>query len=206
MNELEKEYDELVKKRNLLIEELSRLNKSEIIQRYKEIENENDILYNKQNELQIKIKKKEYESCQHILICTKIEYYGDEGRTYKKWGCIKCGLNIEVLDYDRSYLSFINKIMYDYLIEKRRAKFNALEVDYNDIKVTCDLSLAQKIYYKIKEAHPDIDDETAYKYFEIALDNIRNIKVNNNRKNSRAKRLSLIPNFKKWNSSDVSDF
>ena len=52
----------------------------------------------------------------------------------------------------------------------------------------------------------DIDDETAYKYFEIALDNIRNIKVNNNRKNSRAKRLSLIPNFKKWNSSDVSDF
>ena len=35
MNELEKEYDELVKQRNLLIEELSRLNKSEIIQRYK---------------------------------------------------------------------------------------------------------------------------------------------------------------------------
>ena len=37
------------------------------------------------------------------------------------------------------------------------------------------------------------------KYFEIVLENIRNIKVNDERKCDRAKRLSLNPEFDKWN-------
>ena len=58
-----------------------------------------------------------------------------------------------------------------------------------------DLDLAKAIYSKIKEAHPDIDDETARKYFEIVLYNIRENKVSDERK---AKRLSLSPEFNKW--------
>ena len=69
-----------------------------------------------------------------------------------------------------------------------------------------DLDLAKAIYSKIKESHPDIDDETARKYFEIALDNIRKIKVNDERKVSRAKRLSLSPKFNKWTGCDVSSY
>ena len=67
-----------------------------------------------------------------------------------------------------------------------------------ETKLVCNLDLAKAIYSKIKEAHPDIDDETARKYFEISLDDIRNIKVNDERKKSRAKRLSLNPDFNKW--------
>ena len=72
-----------------------------------------------------------------------------------------------------------------------------------ETEVACDLDLAQAIFSKIKEVHPDIDDTTAIKYFEIALDDIRNIKVSDERKVGRAKRLSLKPEFKRWSYDDV---
>ena len=74
-----------------------------------------------------------------------------------------------------------------------------------ETKVICNIDLAQAICKKIREVYPDIDDKTLVKYFEIALDNIRNIEVSNERKMSRAKRLLLKPNFKKWNAKDVYD-
>ena len=64
--------------------------------------------------------------------------------------------------------------------------------------VSCNLQLAMAMYNKIKEEYTDIDDITALKYFEIALDNIRDIKVNSKRKRSRAIRLDLNPNFDNW--------
>ena len=66
----------------------------------------------------------------------------------------------------------------------------------------CDIKLAKAIYSRIKETHPDIDDETARKYFEIALNDIRNIKVSEKRKINRAKRLSL-GKFNNWHVKDV---
>lgn len=50
-----------------------------------------------------------------------------------------------------------------------------------------------------------ISKTTYTKYFEIALDNIRNIKVSDERKVSRVKRLLLRANFNKWNVADVSE-
>ena len=54
------------------------------------------------------------------------------------------------------------------------------------------------MYSKIVEYHPEIDDVTALKYFEIALDNMRNIRVTDDRKESRVKRLMLKPGFHNW--------
>lgn len=73
-------------------------------------------------------------------------------------------------------------------------------------KISCNLNLARAIYSKIKEAHPDIDDETATKYFKVALTNIRNTEVSDKRQKDRAKRLSLSPKFNSWNASDVHKF
>ena len=89
------------------------------------------------------------------------------------------------------------------LTPEQKIMYNYMQDNYYDRGLHserfCDLDLAMSIYRKIKEAHPDIDDKTALKYFEIALDNIRNIKVNDERKESRAKRLSLSNKFNKWN-------
>ena len=43
----------------------------------------------------------------------------------------------------------------------------------------------------------------AIKYFKVALDDIRNIKVSDERKTGRAKRLSLNHKFRRWNARDV---
>lgn len=85
--------------------------------------------------------------------------------------------------------------MYDYL---RKHHLRGKETN-----ITCDLELAHAIYSKVKEVHPDIADDTALGYFEIALNNIRNTKVSEERKTNRAKRLSLGPKFNNWNASDV---
>lgn len=195
MSNLKKEYDEITKQRKKIIEEMKLLEENEIVKRYFELTKQNETLYDKQLILYKEMKNEEYESCKHILVYSKINYDRYEGRTSKSCGCIKCGLDNSVLDYQREYLPFTQKIMYDYL----RKKY----LRGSETKIACDLDLAQAIYSKIKDAHPDIDDQIAIKYFEIALDNIRNIKVSDERKTNRAKRLSLDPKFNSWNGRDV---
>lgn len=153
---------------------------------------------NMNEEVCAEIRKNEIKSCNHIWITSKINYDCFEGRSEHFYGCIKCGVNQTVLEKDRKYLSIVERIMYDYLIE------NYCNKGIHS-SVTCDLDLGKSIYLKIKEKHPDIDDETACKYFEIALDNIRDKKESQDRKNNRAKRLSLGEEFNIWNASDVKE-
>lgn len=138
------------------------------------------------------MKYDEYASCKHILINLTDAF----GRKFCQ-GCIKCGLDERVelnANFDLDGFTEEQKVMYRYLKEHLLSG-NVSTISFD----ICDLDLARAIYKKIKEAHPDIDDVTATKYFEIALDNIRNIEVSEERKKSRAKRLSLTPDFNKWN-------
>lgn len=195
MSNLKKEYDEITKQRKKIIEEMKPLEENDVVKKYFELKKQNENLYEKQLTLYQEMKKEEYKCCEHILVYSEIEYDRYEGRTYRSCGCIKCGLDNSVSKRERKWLPFFQKIMYDYLSEKY--------LSGREIKIACDLDLAQAIYSKIKEIHPDINDEIAVKYFEIALDNIRNIKVSEERKTNRAKRLSLDPKFKNWYGSDV---
>ncbi len=197
MSNLKEEYDKIIEQRKKILEEMKPLGENEIVKRYMELTEQNESLFNQQLSLYKELKMEKYASCDHILVYSQIDYDRYEGRTYKSCGCIKCGLDNSVLNGDREWLSGSRQIMYDYL-RKNRIYNKGIASE-----VLCDLDLAQAIYSKIKQAHPDIDDETARKYFEIALDDIRNIKVSDDRKASRAKRLSLKDNFKRWNSGDV---
>ena len=133
------------------------------------------------------MKREEYYNCNHIwiIVSTKPETYG----------CIKCGLDHRIYNYSKD-LTLDEQIMHDYLDE-----YISFDGTFTDIY--CDIDLATKIFKKIKENNPHISDELALKYFEIALDNMRNIPVSDERKISRIKRLSLEPKFKKWNKSDI---
>lgn len=146
------------------------------------------------------MKKKEYECCKHILVYSEIEHDMFEERTYRRCGCIKCGLNESVSSGYGDFLPLSQKIMYDYISEHY---LNGYIRDGIEIKIACDLDLAQALYSKIKERHPDIGDDIVIKYFEIALDNMRNIRVSEERKINRAKRLSLNPQFKNWDVRDI---
>lgn len=195
MSNLKKEYDEITEQRKKIIEEIKPLEENDVVKKYFELKKQNENLYEKQLTLYKEMKEEEYKCCEHVLVYSEIEHDGYDGRTYRSCGCIKCGLDNSVSKRKREWLPFSQKIMYDYLSEKYLSGM--------ETKIACDLDLAQAIYSKIKETHPGIDDEMAIKYFEIALDNIRNIKVSEERKTNRAKRLSLNPKFNSWNGSDV---
>lgn len=194
-----KEYNELIERKKKVEQAIKIFEESEIIKNYLELTTEQFKLEEQRQNSYRNIKMEEYAICKHISVFSNIEHnrYG----TFPSCGCIKCGLNNNVLYFPRENLSFENQIMYDYL--KRNVYKGKLKGINTEIE--CDLDLAQAIYSKIKAAHPNIDDKTTTKYFEIALDNMRKIEVNEERRVSRAKRLSLKPNFNRWNGKDVHD-
>lgn len=187
MKTLKDNYNNLIEQRNKVIERIQELENSKIIKEYKELKKQNDCLYHEQLKTYKNIKEKEYDSCEHILVYSEIEQDVYDGRTHKSCGCIKCGLDNSVLNYDRNWISYDKQVMYNYL------QNNYLNGKHT--KINCNIGLAQAIYSKIKGIYPNIDDETVIKYFEIELNNIKNIDNNYKRKDNREKKLQL-----KWDS------
>ena len=154
-------------------------------------------LQKKKTELEIKrknlhrlMKYGEYENCDHLWGVSTDEY-GEYD-----YVCVKCGLNYKSLRLTNrgkeDTLTFNERVMASVLKEQSF-------VNDADINFVCDKELAMALYKKIKEQHPNIDDKTVIKYFNIALNDIRNIEVNDERKKSRAKRLGLSKDFNRWN-------
>ena len=164
----------------------------------------NKELSNLQEKLYKQVKVEEYSSCNHIWVSALQDYDGFEGRSLNYYGCIKCGLDGRVLLMKRYprliHLTSDQKIMYDFMIGG-----NVYNKGINT-NMLCNLNLAKAIYSRIKEVHPDIDDETVVKYLKVALYNIRDNKVSEERKESRAKRLSLSPKFDRWGVFDASTY
>lgn len=198
-DELKQKFDELSKKEQKVIDEIKLLQSKGIVKRYLGLIEENEEIQEKLEYLYRDLKVVEYATCDHVLITSKTDYDEYEGRTHKWCGCIKCGLDTSVLRSNSDYLSSNEHIMYSYL----RKNVPSQELNGINTNITCDINLAQRIYSRIKEVYPEIDDETAIYFLKSALENIRNIKVNDERKVSRAKRLSLKPNFNKWDKEDI---
>ena len=193
-------YREIVEERKSVDDEIKVLEENEIVKRYIELYEKSKQLIREARKAYKGMKRTQYLMCNHLWIISKFENDSVESRTYNYFGCIKCGLDqsvfVKVEFSDNAKLSFEEKVMYDFMTS----------IYYQDgryIGVACDLELGTAIYKKIKEKYPNISDEDAIKYFERALNDIRNIEVNNDRKKSRAKRLSLNPNFNRWNKEDT---
>ena len=201
LEEIKKEYERLNKEKNNIANEIRKLQENEFVKQYLELQDKMISLDLRQKELSGTVKKKqEYETCDHIWVVTSRSYDSYEGRKYLYHGCVKCGLDQRVLEIAEEsgtkFFSDDDKMMYDFL--KNHNCNNGKCTD-----IICDLELATAIYKKILEYYPNIDDNTAIKYLGIALDNVRNIEVSEERKMGRAKRLGLSKNFNRWSSSNV---
>ncbi len=195
MKNLGEQYEQISAEKDKITHRMTELANNDIVKEYLSLCGKYDQLAKQQKQLYRRLKMNEYSSCDHIWVKTLHKYDSSEGRYYNYCGCIKCGLDRSVLANPHQTLNFLpfeQQIMYIFMMNH----FMNPGINTN---VSCDLELAKAIYSKIKEVHPNIDDGTATKYFEIALDNIRNTRVNDDRKISRAKRLSLNPNFNRWN-------
>ena len=202
MENLKDKYNQIISERKKIIDKINVLAENETVKEYFSMRQRNDELAREQKNLYKQIKVGEYSSCNHIWVNTLHDYDSWEGRSYNYHGCVKCGLDKRVFHLMESYhspdwLTLDQRIMYDFM---RNHSYGS-GIDTN---LLCDLDLARAVYSKIKEVHPDIDDETAVKYLKVALHNIRDTKVSDERKESRAKRLSLKPRFNKWTGFDVS--
>lgn len=198
MEDLKEQYNHIVSERQTIIDQINVLAENETVKEYFALREQNDKLASQQKDLYKQIKVGEYSSCNHIWVNTLHDYDSWEGRSYNYHGCVKCGLDKRVFHlmerfHSPDWLTLDQRIMYDYM--KNHSYKSGI-----DTNLLCDLDLAKAIYAKIKEVHPDIDDETAVKYLKVALHNIRDTKVSDERKESRAKRLSLKPEFNKWTS------
>ncbi len=195
-------YNIAINELEIIEKEYNELKKDEKVRRYNQLKFRRDILIADKNDFYKRYKNEEYNNCKHLLITTYAKPSRlDKSKVVTYCGCLKCGLNEKVLnvngwfiDYDQ--LSLDEQIMFDFLSNKPLKKENVTDIE-------CDLELARAIYNKIMEAHPKISDKKAIKYLGIALDNIRNIDMTNERKESRVKRLGLRKDFNDWQKDDV---
>lgn len=200
MENLKSKYDKVVEDRKKVIQELDELKENEFVKRYFELSKIDNKLSIEQHGLYTKIKIEEFSSCDHLWITCEFNVDKIDGHTERFDGCIKCGLNWKIFREDYNSLETVDERIMHYVLNSDRAI-----AEGHTLNEFCNLELGKAIYSKIIENNPNIDEETACKYFEIALNNIRNIEVNDDRKISRAKRLSLNPSFNKWNRDDIKN-
>ena len=181
-SDIDKEYRNIEK-------EIWGLEENPIVKKYIELQAKKNALATKRKNLYGLMKYGEYENCNHLWGISMDEY-GEYD-----YVCVKCGLNYKSLRLTNrgkeDSLSFDERVMASVL---KGQSF----VNDADINIVCDIELAMALYKKIREYHPDIDDKTAVKYLEIALEDIRNIEVSEKRKKNRAKRLGLRHDFNRW--------
>lgn len=191
MSDLSEKYESLKKTQENLTLQIKQLERESSVMDYKRLNKELDNVMEDIYETYKEIKLNEYNTCNHLGIMTDKRRDKQIGRNYYSVGCIKCGMNENALSKPRNLRTVDENIMAESFCEE--------SFDYTLLSdYVVDINLAHAIYNKIKENHPNINDTLATKYFEIALDNIREIKVNETRKKSRIKRLGLKPNFKNW--------
>ena len=181
-SDIDKEYRNIEK-------EIWGLEELPIVKKYIELQAKKNALATKRKNLYGLMKYGGYENCNHLWGISMDEY-GEYD-----YVCVKCGLNYKSLRLTNrgkeDSLSFDERVMASVLKDQSF-------VNSADINLVCDKDLAMALYKKIKEHHPDIDDKTAVKYLEIALEDIRNIEVSEKRKKNRAKRLGLRHDFNRW--------
>lgn len=186
---IREDFSDIDKEYRNIEQEIWGLEENPIVKKYIGLQKKKTELEIKRKNLYGLMKHGEYENCNHLWGISMDEY-GEYD-----YVCVKCGLNYKSLRLtnrgNEDSLSFDERVMASVLKEQS-------PVNNADINIVCDKDLAMALYKKIKEHHPDIDDKTVIKYFEIALDDIRNIKVSDERKKSRAKRLGLSKDFNRW--------
>ena len=160
MEDLNKEYEEILKERDEIkkcIEELEQ--KPEVI-KYLELSREEKSIKEKLEELYEKVLLKKYKSCNHVLVLSKVEHDYVEGRSHRYYGCVKCGFDSYV--YDRGYGNNKEEIAMLNIMQKYQIYY----VSGTYTGVACKLADGRKLWNDIKEKNKDLDEEEIIQVFK----------------------------------------
>ena len=162
-NLLKEEYRNVNFDLEIANKKIKDLENNNLIKRYNELLEEKEELLLLRRQTYIKMKKQEYENCEHLWLIGYDEDF-----------CLKCGLSthykfiIDKSDYYR--LDLDHRIMHDYLKDK-----NLYELIHKCGLVTYiheDNSLVIEMYNKIKDKYSNINDEQIIHYINSAIHNI----------------------------------
>ena len=192
MNKLEKEIAGLKKEVAELSSEKEKLDTNEIVINYLKIvellSNKEYLLANKKHQLRkskinkeyIKMKGK-YSKCHHYTITDPKTGYST---------CILCDITNAGKFKNNPTIKEVAMEIYQ---DNEGGDISMHAMALQNRLYACNSKMAKAIIKRIKEANNDIKRDELIKYFEIALDNMMDIEVSDERTKGRAKRLGVKP-------------
>ena len=161
MEDLKKEYDEVTKERGEVAESIKKLKTYKSVIKYLKLCKRANELSSKQTELYDKMLVKRYSECNHIVVMSSVEHDYMEGRSYRYYGCIKCGLDSTVanrgygLNYEEDRML---KVMNKYKVYGAYTGINT--------GIACELSDGKALYQEIIEKNKDLTDKEIVEIFK----------------------------------------
>ena len=183
--------------------QIEELTKNDAVIEYLLLCSEIDDLYDKEHSLCDDIRTQRILNCDHIFVNERINYsqeFSPEKQRYvnipasSELKCIKCSLNAKrILRPGKEMLTHLvsrnSVIISDYAKTIKLRSFEPLQYPSFD--------LGSAVYQRILERNPDIDEETAKRYYESAMRNIIGKDMPKAKHIDRAKRLNFTnPNIK----------
>ena len=160
MKNLNKEYKEKINEWEEVKQEIRRLKQYKTVKRYLELEEESKIINKDLNNLYKKILYERYSNCNHILVMSDYDYDSYEGRSYRYYGCIKCGLDEGVIN--RGYgLNKEENTMLELMNE-----YEVHRIGGKQTGIACELSDARELYNEIIENDKDLSDDEIISIFK----------------------------------------
>ena len=153
MNNLNKEYEKKINK-------WEKLKQYKSVKRYLELEEECKNINKDLNNLYKKILFERYTNCKHIVVMSDYDYDSWEGRSYRYYGCIKCGLDEAVAK--RGYgLNKEESTMLELMNEYKVYRIGGKHTD-----IACELEDAKELYSEIIENDKDLSDDEIISIFK----------------------------------------
>lgn len=172
MANIQNQYNYTLKERKKIKEELDQLKNEKFVKRYLFLLEKDRLLKKKENLLNKSLIYNRFCSCKHLLVYTEFNHDYFYKNTNRTFACVKCGLNSNILNAHKDFLSEEAQAMYEYLVDHP-----FLETSI-DLKTSCNFNLAKRVFEKVREKYPNVKSEMFKKYFYVALKyNIDNIKI-----------------------------
>lgn len=153
MNNIKRKYKRVSNELRTTYNELEILEKEDMVKRYIKLKEKEEKLEEKKMEIYEELQLNIYSTCNHIFArsYTECDYY--EGRTYRYYGCVKCGL--DTIIYSDLY--------YDLSVGKEKIMDNFFKQTLGKTEsirhyVAC-FKIIDRDYAKVKEIYDEIKNK-----------------------------------------------
>lgn len=160
MKNLNKEYEKKINEWEEVKQKIKKLKQYKSVKRYLELEEESRNINKDLNDLYKKILQERYANCKHIVVMSDYDYDSCEGRSYRYYGCIKCGLDEGVIH--RGYgLNKEENTMLELMDE-----YKVYRIGGKQTGIACELRDARELYNEIIENDKDLSDDEIISIFK----------------------------------------